>query len=143
MKRLGYTKFVAQGGDWGNCVTELMALQTPPGLLGIHTNMPATVPGDIDKAAFEPGSAAVQSFTPTKRTRTTNSPFSISTALATPSRWRIVRRRYTESRIRPSVSRHGYLIMTSAAMSSSPAYSTEKPKVSRETTSSITSHSTG
>lgn len=52
MKRLGYTKYVAQGGDWGNCVTELMALQAPPELLGIHTNMAATVPGDIDKAAF-------------------------------------------------------------------------------------------
>jgi pimeloyl-ACP methyl ester carboxylesterase len=52
MKRLGYTKFVAQGGDWGNCVTELMALQTPPGLLGISTNMAATVPADVDKAAF-------------------------------------------------------------------------------------------
>jgi pimeloyl-ACP methyl ester carboxylesterase len=52
MKRLGYTKYVAQGGDWGNCVTELMALKTPPGLLGISTNMAATVPADIDKAAF-------------------------------------------------------------------------------------------
>jgi pimeloyl-ACP methyl ester carboxylesterase len=52
MKRLGYTRYVAQGGDWGNCVTELMALQTPPELLGIATNMAATVPADIDKAAF-------------------------------------------------------------------------------------------
>jgi pimeloyl-ACP methyl ester carboxylesterase len=52
MKRLGYTKFVAQGGDWGNAVTEQMALLGEPELIGIHTNMPATVPPDIDKAAF-------------------------------------------------------------------------------------------
>jgi pimeloyl-ACP methyl ester carboxylesterase len=52
MKRLGYTKFVAQGGDWGNAITEQMALLAPPELIGIHTNMPATVPPDIDKAAF-------------------------------------------------------------------------------------------
>src|SRR5580658_9364214 len=50
MKRLGYTKFVAQGGDWGAIVTELMALQQPAGLLGIHTNMAATVPPDVSKA---------------------------------------------------------------------------------------------
>jgi pimeloyl-ACP methyl ester carboxylesterase len=47
MKRLGYTKFVAQGGDWGNAVTEQMALLAPLELIGIHTNMPATVPPDI------------------------------------------------------------------------------------------------
>ena len=52
MPRLGYTRYVAQGGDWGNAVTEQLALQTPPGLVGIHTNMPATVPPDIDKAAL-------------------------------------------------------------------------------------------
>jgi pimeloyl-ACP methyl ester carboxylesterase len=50
MQRLGYTRYVAQGGDWGNAVTELMAVQEPPGLLGIHTNMAATVPADISKA---------------------------------------------------------------------------------------------
>ncbi|MBV9569672.1 MAG: epoxide hydrolase [Alphaproteobacteria bacterium] len=50
MQRLGYTKYVAQGGDWGNAVSEVMALQQPPGLLGIHTNMAATLPPDISKA---------------------------------------------------------------------------------------------
>ena len=52
MKRLGYTKFVAQGGDWGAIIVDLMGVQAPPELLGIHTNMPGIFPNDIDKAAF-------------------------------------------------------------------------------------------
>jgi pimeloyl-ACP methyl ester carboxylesterase len=48
MERLGYTRYVAQGGDWGNAVTEFMAVQQPKGLIGIHTNMPATVPAAIN-----------------------------------------------------------------------------------------------
>jgi pimeloyl-ACP methyl ester carboxylesterase len=55
MQRLGYTRYVAQGGDWGNAVSETMALQTPPGLLAISTNMPATVPPDIAKGLASGG----------------------------------------------------------------------------------------
>jgi len=57
MKRLGYTKYVAQGGDWGDAVTEQMALIAPPGLLGIHTNMAATLPPEVSKALAVGGSA--------------------------------------------------------------------------------------
>jgi len=52
MKRLGYTKFVAQGGDWGSLIVQLMGVEAPPELAGIHTNMPGAVPPEIDKAAF-------------------------------------------------------------------------------------------
>lgn len=47
MGRLGYTRYVAQGGDWGAIISEVMAIQAPAGLLGVHTNMPGTVPPDV------------------------------------------------------------------------------------------------
>ena len=50
MKRLGYTRFVAQGGDWGALITEVMGAQAPPELLGVHTNMPGALPPGISKA---------------------------------------------------------------------------------------------
>ena len=50
MDRLGYERYAAQGGDWGNAVTEQLALLKPAGLVGIHTNMPATVPDAIAKS---------------------------------------------------------------------------------------------
>jgi pimeloyl-ACP methyl ester carboxylesterase len=52
MKRLGYTKFVAQGGDWGAVIVDLMGVQAAPELLAIHTNMPGIFPAEIDAAAF-------------------------------------------------------------------------------------------
>lgn len=52
MKRLGYKKFVAQGGDWGALITDMMAVQAPPELIGIHTNMAGAVPDNINTAAF-------------------------------------------------------------------------------------------
>ncbi|HYZ15857.1 MAG TPA: epoxide hydrolase [Candidatus Acidoferrum sp.] len=57
MERLGYTKFVAQGGDWGASITQLMALQAPEHVLAIHSNMPGTVPADVLGAAAAGGSA--------------------------------------------------------------------------------------
>ena len=50
MRRLGYTRFVAQGGDWGAIITDVMAVQAPPELLGIHTNMAGVVPADVSAA---------------------------------------------------------------------------------------------
>jgi pimeloyl-ACP methyl ester carboxylesterase len=50
MARLGYTRYVAQGGDWGSVVADVMARQAPPSLLGIHVNMPATVPPEVARA---------------------------------------------------------------------------------------------
>ncbi|MGN6173864.1 MAG: epoxide hydrolase family protein [Streptosporangiaceae bacterium] len=51
MGRLGYTRYVAQGGDWGAFVVDQMGLQAPEGLLAIHTNMPCIIPADVDQAA--------------------------------------------------------------------------------------------
>ncbi|MBB6186642.1 epoxide hydrolase family protein [Rhodanobacter sp. MP7CTX1] len=66
MKRLGYTKFVAQGGDWGAIITEQMGAHASPELLGIHTNMPGIFPADIDKAAFS-GAPAPSSLSPDEK----------------------------------------------------------------------------
>jgi pimeloyl-ACP methyl ester carboxylesterase len=52
MKRLGYRHFVAQGGDWGAVITDMLGVQAPPELLGIHTNMPGAIPAEIDQASF-------------------------------------------------------------------------------------------
>ena len=67
MKRLGYDRYVAQGGDWGAFVVDQMALQAPRGLLAIHTNMPAVVPADVQKA-LDLGQPAPDGLTGEERT---------------------------------------------------------------------------
>jgi pimeloyl-ACP methyl ester carboxylesterase len=57
MRRLGYKRYVSQGGDWGAVISDVMARQAPPGLLGIHINMPATVPPEIAKVLASGGPA--------------------------------------------------------------------------------------
>jgi len=66
MKRLGYTRYVAQGGDWGALVVDQMGVLAPPGLLAIHTNMAGVVPPEIDKAAFS-GAPPSPSFSPDEK----------------------------------------------------------------------------
>ncbi len=66
MKRLGYARYVAQGGDWGAFVVDQMGLQAPAGLLAIHTNMPATVPADVQKA-LDTGQPAPANLSPDEK----------------------------------------------------------------------------
>jgi len=101
MKRLGYSKFVAQGGDWGAVITDLMGVQAPPELLGIHTNMPGAVPADIYRAVLS-GAPMPSGFSDTKRLPSRGSNSCTAKASPTATRWGCDRRRCMESRIPPS-----------------------------------------
>ncbi len=94
MKRLGYSRFVAQGGDWGALVTDVMARQAPPELIGMHSNMPRAVPREIaggpPPAPRRPRACRLRSGAPM-----TSWPASTAAAPATPRRWAPSRRRST------------------------------------------------
>ena len=114
MQRLGYERYVAQGGDWGALIVDLMAVQAPPGLVGIHTNMAGAVPPDIDKAAFT-GQPAPAGLSAEEKHAYEQLAFFYKDGLATPRRWGSARRRSTGSRIRPSASRPGSSTTTTPA----------------------------
>ncbi len=106
MNRLGYKRYVAQGGDWGNAITEQMALQQPAGLIGIHTNMPAAIPDDIAKALAS-GGPAPAGLSADEKYAYDQVAFFMRTGWATPTRWRTARSRCTRSWIHRSAWLHG------------------------------------
>ena len=137
MNRLGYTEFVAQGGDWGNAVSEQMALLKPPGLLGIHTNMPATVPPDVS-TALATGGPEPDGLSPDEKNAYEILDHSSRPASVTPARWRTAHRRSTGLRIPPWAWRPGCWTTMRPVTRSSRAPSPEQAAGSPVTTSSTT-----
>ena len=143
MKRLGYTKYVAQGGDWGALIVDMMGVQAPPGLLGIHTNMAGAVPPEIDKAAFT-GAPPPPDLSAEERHAYDQLAFFYTARPGLRSgNGEPAPKRCTGSRIHLSAWPHGYSTMTHAASSSSRVSLTVSPRALRETTCSTTSRSTG
>ena len=107
MKRLGYTRFVAQGGDWGSPVSHWMAKQGAPELLGIHVNLPGTIPPEIAKAlqCGDPAPAGL-SGDENRAYEQLQLAYRAATRLC-PIHGELDRKRYTELRTRPSAWRPG------------------------------------
>ena len=100
MRRLGYTRYVAQGGDWGAFVVDQMGLQAPEGLLAIHTNMPATCPltSTTPRRRASPPPAGLSA----EERRAYEQLIRTYGQVSTPATWRRARRPCTASPIRPS-----------------------------------------
>ena len=106
MKRLGYTRFVAQGGDLGAVISNVMAEQAPPELLGIHVNLPATVPPDIAKA-LQCGDPPPSGLSADERRAYEELQVLFAKRRADAAIWGRARKRFTDWRIRPSAWRPG------------------------------------
>jgi hypothetical protein len=100
MKRLGYARFVAQGGDWGSPISNEMGRLAPPELLGIHVNLPGTVPPEIFKL-IQAGDPPRPIFPPTSAARLTRSSSRSRSAAPTLSKWERARKRSMGWRILP------------------------------------------
>src|SRR5262249_10983833 len=115
MRRLGYPRFVAQGGDWGAQITELMGAEAPPELLGIHSNMPGTIQPDVSKALVS-GGPAPSGLSADESRAWDRLKFVYTKGIGdTRPRWRCARRRCTGLPIRPSLSPPGCSTTTRVA----------------------------
>ena len=140
MKRLGYAQFVASGGDWGDPVTEQMAVFAPATVRGIHLNMPSAVPAEIFKALQ--GGPLPMGLAPDEKHAFDQLDFFFKYGTGYAQEMNR-RRRFMRLKIRPSDWRHGYLTMTWVVTNSSRAFSMERLKDSRAMISLITSRSIG